>query len=96
MSGAAAPDLSADRVYAGGYLLYGGFRLSCWIRLYLQSLVGCCFELYDAAVPGAALPALSAEGVGTPSCTCCAVVFVFRNQPWTIFHPRHITALSLF
>ena len=61
VSGAAAPARAAHVVYAVGYSLGGGIRLGCWIRWYPLFLLGCCFELYDAAVSGTAVFAMSAD-----------------------------------
>ena len=50
---------------------------SAWVRLYPLFLVGCCFELYDAAVSSAPVLDLSADCVQTPLCIRFAVFFFF-------------------
>ena len=60
--------------------------MGCWIWWwwYPIFLLGCCFELYDAAESGAAVPALSADCIHTPLCIRFEVV-MFPQKPWTFY-----------
>ena len=85
-----------------------GIRLvvaSAWVVGYggTRSSSVAAFELYDAAVSGAAVLALSADGVHTPLCIRFAVVLF--PQLWAffltylliyLFSRRHSTALSFW
>ena len=73
-------------VYAVGCSQGGGVHLGCWIRWYPLFLLGCCFELYDAAVSGAAVLALSEDCVHTPLCIRFAVVLFAQNPGKIIFY----------
>ena len=59
------------------------------------SLIGCCFELCNAAVSGAVVLALSVGCVHVPLCIDSAVV-LFATKPSTLCHARHSTALSFW
>ena len=89
VSVAAAPARAAHSVCAVGYSLGGGVHLGCWIRWYPLFLLGCCFELYDAAVSGAAVLALSADCVHKPLCIRFAVVLFSQN-------PGHLVHLFIY
>ena len=54
-------------------------KLDLFMMVSALSLIGCCFEWYDAAVYGALVLALSADCVQTPLCIRCAVDLFARN-----------------
>ena len=59
---------------------------SAWVAGYGGPLflLGCSFEMYDAAVSGAAVLALSSDCVHAPLCIRFAVV-LFSTNPWAFF-----------